>query len=271
MTIGPSLDLASSPRSARDLPRPVARFRAEAMKDGQAVVETVLIETTAWMRRPGMPRMPLEIRMAHRLGREFVHDIRIGPGRLSFRFGLDAYVDGHGLMKVGPSVQTGVEFDQGALIALWGEGLGFPSAWENREDVRWEALDADTARLVVPGPEGDIPIIVAFDPQTGFPVRCEAQRYKSKGPKIGWTGHLSEWRRFAGVLAPGPVQGPMGRRTMALDRHPDHVPHGKRAGRRRDRPRSGGAYRCGPRGGRSHLGMNQNKSPRRMERCRREQ
>jgi hypothetical protein len=203
MTIGPSTDLASSPRSARDLPRPVARFRAAAMKDGQAVVETVLIETTAWMRRPGMPRMPLEIRMAHRLGREFVHDIRIGRGRLSFRFGLDAYVDGHGLMKVGPSVQTGVEFDQGALIALWGEALGFPSAWEHRGDVRWEAVDADTARLVVPGPEGDIPIIVAFDPETSFPVRCEAQRYKSKGPKIGWTGHSSEWRRFAGVLAPG--------------------------------------------------------------------
>ena len=91
------------------------------------------------MRRPGMPRIPLEIRMAHRLGYEFVHDIRIGRGALSFRFGLDAYVGGHGLMKVGPSVQTGVEFDQGALIALWGEALGFPAAWETRSDIRWEA------------------------------------------------------------------------------------------------------------------------------------
>ena len=96
------------------------------------VMETLAIETTAWMRRPCMPRIPLEIRMAHRLGYEFVHEIRIGRGRLSFRFGLDAYVDGHGLMKVGPSVQTGIEFDQGALIALWGEALGFPAAWERR-------------------------------------------------------------------------------------------------------------------------------------------
>jgi hypothetical protein len=52
------------------------------------------IETMAWLRRPGMLRMPQEIRMA-RLGREFVHEIRIGRGRLSVRFGLDAYVDGH--------------------------------------------------------------------------------------------------------------------------------------------------------------------------------
>lgn len=42
-----------------------------------------------------------------------------------------AYVGGHGLMKVGPSAQTGVGFDQAALIALWGEALGFPSAWED--------------------------------------------------------------------------------------------------------------------------------------------
>jgi hypothetical protein len=203
MAIGTGTELAPIRHGALDLPRPVARFRSLATSDSPSVVETVVIETTAWMRRPGMPRMPLEIRMAHRLGHEFVHVIRIGRGRLSFRFGLDAYVDGHGLMKVGPSVQTGVEFDQGALIALWGEGLGFPSAWENREDVRWEAVDADTARLVVPGPEGDIPMTVAFDPKTGFPVRCEAQRYKSKGPKIGWTGHSSDWRRFDGVLVPG--------------------------------------------------------------------
>jgi hypothetical protein len=203
VTIATGTEFATSRRGALDLPEPVARFRSLAKEDSPAAVETVWIETAAWMRRPGMPRMPLEIRMAHRLGREFVHDIRIGRGRLSFRFGLDAYVDGHGLMKVGPSVQTGVEFDQGALIAQWGEALGFPSAWENRDDVRWEAVDADTARLVVPGPEGDIPITVAFDRRTGFPVRCEAQRYKSKGPKIGWTGHSSDWRRFDGVLAPG--------------------------------------------------------------------
>ncbi len=168
------------------------------------VVETLAIETTAWMRRPWMPRIPLEIRMAHRLGYEFVHEIRIGRGALSFRFGLDAYVGGHGLMKVGPSLQTGIEFDQGALIALWGEALCFPAAWERRTDIRWEAVDERTARLVVEGPEGEIPITVGFDPVTGCPASCTADRYKANGPKVGWTGRFSDWRRFeGGVLAPG--------------------------------------------------------------------
>ena len=155
-----------------DLPTPVARFCGLASGQGPRTIETVAIETTAWMRRPWMPRIPLEIRMAHRLGYEFVHDIRIGRGPLSFRFGLDAYIAGHGLMKIGPSVQTGVTFDQGALIALWGEALCFPGAWMQRTDIRW--------------------------------AYCQADRYKATGPKVGWVGRYSDWRSFAkGVLAPG--------------------------------------------------------------------
>jgi len=185
------------------LPAPVARFRELARREGPAKVETVAIDTSATMRRPGMPRIPLQIRMFHRLGYDFVHDIRIGTERFSFRFGLDTYVDGHGLMKVGPSVQSGIEFDQGALIALWGEALGFPSSWEDRDDVRWMAIDDGTAVLVVGGPEGDIPITVGFDRETGCPVSCEADRYKSHGPKVRWRGAFSDWRRFGGgVLAP---------------------------------------------------------------------
>lgn len=196
--------VTSSTPAVRDLPAAVARFRALAAEGAPQVVETIAIETTAWMRRPWMPRIPLEIRMAHRLGYEFVHDIRIGRGALSFRFGLDAYVGSHGLMKVGPSAQTGIEFDQGALIALWGEALCFPAAWELREDLRWEAVDEGTARLLVTGPEGEIPITVGFDPRSGCPAYCSADRYKAKGPKVGWTGRFGDWRRFdGGVLAPG--------------------------------------------------------------------
>ena len=202
--IEPATDRATGGVAMIDLPAPVARFRTLAAEQGALAVETVSIETTAWMRRPRTPSIPLEIRMAHRLGYEFVHDIRIGRGALSFRFGLDAYVAGHGLMKVGPSVQTGVEFDQGALIALWGEALCFPAAWAERTDLRWEPVDGHTARLIVVGPEGEIPITVGFDPRTGYPAYCGADRYKAAGPKVGWIGRFSDWQRFDGnVLAPG--------------------------------------------------------------------
>lgn len=185
-----------------ELPAPVARFRDEALREGPASVGTMTADASAWMRRRHLPPIPLAFRMAHRLGREFVHVIRIGRGPLSFRFGLDAYVDGHGLMRVGPSSESGVQFDQGALIALWAEALAIPACWEPRDDVRWEPIDDRTASLIVRGPEGDIPITVAFEPRTGRPAWCEADRYKSTGPKVRWRGTITAWRRVGGVLAP---------------------------------------------------------------------
>jgi hypothetical protein len=184
------------------LPTTVARFRELALAGEATTPRTVILDTAAWMRRPRLPRIPLEIRMSHRLGSEFVNDIRIGRGRLSFRFGLDAFIAGRGLMRIGPSIQTGPSFDQGALIALWAEALNFPGTWR-QPGVRWEPVDATTSTLVVPGPEGEIPIRVGFDPDTGFPAWCEADRYKSSGPKVRWRGTSSQWRRFpGGVLAP---------------------------------------------------------------------
>jgi hypothetical protein len=185
------------------LPSPVARCAEIAARRDRAPIRTLAIETTAWMRRPGLPRIPLEIRMAHRLGEAFVHDIRIGRGWWSFGFGMDAYVDGHGLMRIGRSVQTGARFDQGALIAMWGEALIVPAAWLDRADVRWEAVDALSARFVVPGPEGDVPITVTFDEATGLPSECSADRYKSDGPLTPWSGMWSDWRVAGdGLLAP---------------------------------------------------------------------
>jgi hypothetical protein len=181
----------------------VERFRRLAGDAPSGPIRTVTIETAGWMRRPALPPIPLEIRMAHRLGHDFMHDIRIGRGRVSVRLGLDAYVDGHGLMQVGPSLHAGVTFDQGALIALWCEALGFPDAWASREDMRWEPLDEDAARLVVAGPTGEIPIDVDFDPATGCPTACTAERYKGAGPMIRWVARLEGWTRFHhGALAP---------------------------------------------------------------------
>ena len=185
------------------LPPPVERYRDLALRDGPRRVETVDIDATAWMRRPGTPRIPLRIRMAHRLGQEFVHDIRIGRGPLAFRFGLDAYVAGHGLVRIGQSVQQGPAFDQGALIAMWGEALAFPAAWDGRNDVRWEAMGDASARLVVTRPRGVIPITVGFHRGSGCPIWIEADRPKGDGPEVRWRGTSTDWRRWpGGVIAP---------------------------------------------------------------------
>ena len=161
----------------------------------------------AWMRRPWWLPIPLQIRMSHRLGYAFVHEIRIGRGPFSRQIGLDAFVDGRGAMIVGRSTQTGRTFDQGARIAMWGEALTFPASWLGRTDVGWESVDARTARFMVPTPDGDVPIVVSFDPRTGLPTSCAADRYKGVGPLTRWHGAWSDWVVGPeGILAPRRMQ-----------------------------------------------------------------
>jgi hypothetical protein len=64
-------------------------------------------------------------------------------------------------------------------------------------------VDDSSSTLVVAGPEGEIPILVAFAEASGYPTWIEADRYKARGAKIRWRGTFAEWRRFGGVLAPG--------------------------------------------------------------------
>lgn len=185
------------------LPAPVARFVDLATTGHPDPVDTVVIETRAWMRRPILPPIPLAIRMSHQLGVAFVHEIRVGRGRLSIGFGLDAFVDGRGLMKVGPSIQVGPTFDQGALIAMWGEALTFPTAWLARDDVRWEPIDDHGASLVVPSRDGGVSLAVSFDAATGCPAWCEADRFKTPDVMVHWFGHWQDWRRDdSGLIVP---------------------------------------------------------------------
>jgi hypothetical protein len=194
-------------RIDRTLPDPVERFVAVAAPAPVTRLHTVVLETAAWMSRPGMPRIPLEIRMSHLLGEAFVHDIRIGRSPLAFRFGVDAFVDRHGLVRIGRTVRSGPRIDQGALIAMWGEALVFPSAWLERPDVAWQPADKHASRLVVPGPSGPISMDVDFNPATGLPSACRADRYKDDGPLTQWIGKWSSWRPVGrGVLVPHRMQ-----------------------------------------------------------------
>ena len=74
----------------------MARFVDLSVNGPLGAIKTVEMGCDAWMRRPWWLPVPLEIRMVHRLGVAFVHEIRIGRGRLSYPIGLDAFVDGRG-------------------------------------------------------------------------------------------------------------------------------------------------------------------------------
>jgi len=82
-------------------------------------------------------------------------------------------------------------------VIVWGCG------WSEMSR-RWEAVDDNTARLLVPfGKEADT-FIVTFDPQTGLIITIEAMRYReaSDEAKIPWRNEPLGWQTFHGIMIP---------------------------------------------------------------------
>jgi hypothetical protein len=124
--------------------------------------------------------------------------------------GRDTFVGGRGALRItGPLglvdlAYEGEKFDQGANLAMWGELLAYaPSALLLDPRVRWEPIDANTVRLVLPLGEGEDSLRVEFDPRTGLVTRMSGMRYRGEeDEKTPWRGEASSWRTGRGRAAP---------------------------------------------------------------------
>jgi hypothetical protein len=182
------------------VPAPVQRFVEAAGLADAPPIETLVMEGRGRVHIGPLPWMPIGVRMYHRLGRDYVGLIRVRPAGVTLLSVVDAFVDGAGITKIGPAASTGPEIDQGAFLGMWAAAIAYPSTWQ---DVRWEAVDDDTARVVLPF-KGDDPVaLVRYDAATHMPVHFEAERYRAAGgPKIRWYGDSAGWQSWDGVPAP---------------------------------------------------------------------
>ena len=153
------------------------------------------------MRRGLLPPLPLRMRSVSRVGESFVNDIEmVWYGRPILRV-VDAFVDGHGITKIGPKVLLGEEIDQGANLFLWSEALFVPSAFREGSTVAAEQVGADEIRLTVPFGSGHDEATVRFT--GGHPSRLSALRFKRVGdPKIWWHVDYSRWVLQEGIAVP---------------------------------------------------------------------
>jgi hypothetical protein len=183
-----------------DLPEPVRRYYLTAFGPHIPRVESLVVWARARIRR-GL-WMSLRSWVAHVPGYDFRRYMEVTWFGLPVLKVIDEYVKGKGMTKVGRQEATSPYIDQAASLILWAEAAAMPSLLISDPRAHWEAVDASSARLIVPFEEQEDVITVRFDSQTGLISRMEAMRNKNGPEKVLWLVDFLNWGRFHNALLP---------------------------------------------------------------------
>lgn len=189
-----------------DLPAPVARYYRAAIGDKIPVIHSMVLTGKARLRINGL-LLPGRMRFTHDAGKAYRHYIEVTFWGYPVMRVNERYVDGKGLMELPFGTVEGPKIDQGANLAVWGESIWLPSVFITDSRVRWEAVDEQHARLIVPFEDAEEVFDVTFDAATGYLTRMETMRYKGEEAteKTRWINEVQGWKSFHGVSIPSPA------------------------------------------------------------------
>lgn len=170
-----------------DLPAPVDRYFRQLYGDEVPVITSAVLTGKATIKPFGFA-LPARIRFVYDAGQGYRHYIEATFFGFPIMKVNEHYLDGHGRLDLPIiGVTEGPHTDQGANLGLWAESTYLPAIWLTAPRVRWEAIDGETAVLIVPFGDEEQQFIVRFDPETGGLVLMEAMRYRDEaGGKILW-------------------------------------------------------------------------------------
>ena len=192
-----------APRASTEIPLPVARWLEVAWPVGLDTVDSVQFEGPVRVRRRRV-WLRGDCTMRVQAAQGYVSDIRLGFGPLTTVRGLDAFVDGRGIMAIGRETTTGAEIDHGGFIALWALSILFPSCWSRLPGLRWTPIDDAEALVALPFRGGIETATIRFKPdESSFPTAIEAERQRVPGgPKVSWRAEYGDWHWRSGLALP---------------------------------------------------------------------
>jgi hypothetical protein len=190
-----------------DLPCPVHAFYQENAGGSIPIIRSAVITGRGILRFSNIP-FRARLRFIHRVGYDYRHYIEMMLfGRPILKVN-EHYRGGKGYMELPTgTIEDVPEINASANQAIWGEALWFPTAFVTDSRVKWEGIDDNTAKLIVPYEQNiDEPeqeFIVSFDPQTHLIHRMETMRYRDVGKsRIKWILEGFDWKRWHDLLIP---------------------------------------------------------------------
>jgi hypothetical protein len=186
------------------LPEPVARYVQAAFGNSIPLIKSAVIIGRAEMRINGLT-LPARFKFYHDAGNAYYHLIQVTWFGIPILTVNERYLDGEGMLDLpGGLIQNEPKVNAAANQGLWAEGIWLPSVWFTDERVRWEAVDANTARLIIPNATEEEQLTVHFDPTTGLIAEVVSLRYQDKADenRQPWTSRTWGWQSLNGVQVP---------------------------------------------------------------------
>ena len=187
-----------------DLPEPVQRFYQTTLGDEVPLITSVVYSGRGTLRFNGIT-FPARYRFIHDAGQGYRHYIEATVWGRPLMKVNEWYLDNSAVLElpVG-TVANEPKIDMAANLSLWGESMIIPSIYITDERVRWEAVDATTARLYVPFGETEDMYTDHFSPETGLLTYMETMRHQDAADeaKTGWRLDALSWQMVDGMTVP---------------------------------------------------------------------
>jgi hypothetical protein len=186
------------------LPTPVHRFYQTTYGDRVPVIRSAVFTITGRLTF-GPITFPARMRFTHDAGQAYRHYIETTVFGWPLMRVNERYLDGVARMELPfGTVEGHHKLNSAANLGLWGETLFMPPVFLTDPRVRWEPIDSEQARLIVPFEGGEDSFTVWFDPVSGKITKMHAMRWKEieDTAPTGWTLKVHDWRMVDGLLLP---------------------------------------------------------------------
>lgn len=187
-----------------DLPEPVQRYFNYSLQEGQSFI------SYARLKHSGQFRQKPDQKWTSITGVEYFTTQNPGLvwfGKVPFISATDKYVNGKGNLKV--KFLSTIKFidakgettDQGEFLRWLSEAVWYPTALLPSENMKWEAIDDNSAKIIYSDDRISAEGIFHFN-EIGQISRFEAMRYMDESRLEHWTINCSDYKQVNGMHLP---------------------------------------------------------------------